>query len=262
VIDSKSANGAAAAGAYTFSYEHKRITCRCPDGRSTAIHALVPTVVRGIKVYVHGYDVDSAGQAGRNGVEKYLDWAVTKHQLLQQFGPQAAIGYLCLFVAGPTKRQFAVLWPSLEDVWQALSGDYKLLNQQVQLYGHSAAYRTLVNWLKDPKVVSVSLLDGLYGYANVFEEWFTQTLPATDKQRKMALINTHTGSPRIHADQLAKNVMAAGPLVAKWLKNKIDEVPAVDFGTRTRLTVGTVKCSHMQLVTTGKVLPWLMERGF
>jgi hypothetical protein len=127
----------------------------------------------------------------------------------------------------------------------------------LQVYGHSAAYRTLVNWLKDPLLVSVTLLDGLYGYVQEFKDWFEQTQPATDIQRKLALVNTHSGRPRDISQLFMARVREPA---STFSVNTIDAAP-IDIGGR-RLLVGTLKCSHMQLVTGGKVLPWLMTRGF
>ena len=253
--------------AKSFGVTHRRLECKTPVASLTSvIHALVPEQIRGVKVYVHGYDVDYSSPNGRPVGQPYLDWAMLRHNLLPQFQQAAEAGYLCLFVSGPTKRQFPVLWPSFDAVRHALltswiwsSGEFTeaLAVAPLQVYGHSAAYRTLVNWLKDPLLVSVTLLDGLYGYVQEFKDWFEQTQPVTDIQRKLALVNTHSGRPRDNSQLFMAHVREPA---STFSVNTIDAAP-IDIGER-RLLVGTVKCSHMQLVTGGKVLPWLMARGF
>jgi len=112
-----------------------------------------------VVVYVHGYHVE-------------VDDAWWAHGLPEQFG---ASGINALFVAceAPSNPLDFVRWSSVSELLQVVEGQLgeALPKGPVTAIGHSGAYRTLAQWLVDPRLGTLVLLDAGYGPRIPYLEW-------------------------------------------------------------------------------------------
>jgi hypothetical protein len=141
--------------------EHWRVrTSRGP------VHVWCPPLydrrTAGIVVYVHGYAVDADG-------------AWERHGLARQF---EASRRNAVFVVpeAPASSEDTVRFPSLNELLSAAGASIHRTwpPGPVVVVGHSGAHRTLVPWLKNPRVSQVILLDAVYGTDTVtaVRDWF------------------------------------------------------------------------------------------
>jgi hypothetical protein len=109
----------------------------------------------GTVVYVHGYAVDA-------------DEAWERHELARQFQASRR-NAVFLVPEAPASSEDTVRFPSLNELLSAAgAGIHRTLPQgPVVVVGHSGAHRTLVPWLKNPRVSHVILLDAVYGSETV-----------------------------------------------------------------------------------------------
>lgn len=126
-------------------------------------------------VYVHGFynNVDSAWQ---------------EHELAAKF---ARSQLPATFVApeAPASPQENVVWPDLEELLSTVrAAKPKAFSRRgpVVLMGHSAAYRTIVSWLKHPRVTEIFLVDALYGFEDDYATWLKQS----DDHRMVLVVKT------------------------------------------------------------------------
>lgn len=203
------------------------------------VHAWRPRSYRretaALVVYVHGFYTD-------------VDGALREHRLTQQFRDS---GRNALFVVPQARswRTDAVVWPDLEALLAAVEGRLRQARPKgpVVLVGHSGAYRTLVGWLSHPAVTKVLLLDGLYGDDEAFAQWLDG-----GAGRQLVLVGADTHQ---RAEWLAGRRPSARLDALPWL---YDELPA-QVRAASLVTVPAERFDHMQLVTDGRVLPWLLR---
>jgi hypothetical protein len=192
----------------------------------------------GIVVYVHGYFTD-------------VDQAWADDHLAEQF---QASGRNALFVTpeAPEGRGEEVRWKNLttllSDVEQGW--DSPLPAGPIVLVGHSAAYRTIVNWLHDPRVKSVILLDGLYRNERQFLRWLRYA--PNHQSHHLVLVANDTAR---HSQRLARRFPQARKL------NRIPDSPGefTPQEKRARLLLLRSQYEHMEIVSSGKVIPVLLE---
>ncbi len=115
----------------------------------------------GTVVYVHGYFVD-------------VDRAWEQHELAKQF--QASRRNAVFIVPeAPAAPDDAVRFPSLTELLGAAGASLRRTwpPGPVVVMGHSGGHRTVVPWLKNPRVSHVILLDAIYGGDTVeaLREW-------------------------------------------------------------------------------------------
>lgn len=101
-------------------------------------------------IFIHGYFAN-------------VDQAWADDRLEEQF---QASGRNALFVAieAPASNFQAVVWKSLDELLRTVqdSSPFPLPRGPLVIMGHSGAFRTILLWLRDPRVHYVTLLDGLY----------------------------------------------------------------------------------------------------
>ena len=101
-------------------------------------------------VYVHGYGID-------------VDEAWWGHGLPEQFG-HAAINALFIACEAPQDKWETVHWTSLSRLLDTVAASgHSLPAGRVTAIGHSGAYRTLEQWVRDPRLDTLALLDAGYG---------------------------------------------------------------------------------------------------
>lgn len=206
-----------------------------------AIHVWRPSAFdtrhAGIVVYVHGYFTN-------------VDQAWDEDRLPEQF---QASGRNALFITpeAPEARGEDVRWSNLgallNDVAEGWEGP--LPAGPIVLVGHSAAYRTIVNWLRDPRVKSVILLDGLYRNERQFLRWI-RSAPNHQSHHLVLVVNDTTR----HTQRLARRFPQA---------RKLGRIPDSPEGftaqqKRARLLVLRSQYDHMEIVSSGKVIPLLL----
>jgi len=109
-------------------------------------------------LYVHGYQIS-------------VDEAWWGHGLPEQFG-HASINAMFIACEAPQGKYDRVNWPSLSALLDAVAArGHQLPGGVVAAIGHSGAYRTLEQWVRDPKLDTLVLLDAGYGYLWWVRSW-------------------------------------------------------------------------------------------
>jgi hypothetical protein len=219
--------------------DHWRI--KTPD-RGT-IHVFRPKGYQargaGIVVYVHGYMTD-------------VDLAWTRYRLPEQFD---ASGKNALFIAGeaPTSSDDEVVWPWLGDLLRAVPalGGPALPYGPLTVIGHSAAYRTLVGWLDYPPLRHIILLDALYGNEEDYVAWLEELRGHAG--RRLTIVANDTMR---WAEPFIKRLAYAQ--IAIKVPDVWDELPPEQRDARVLYLRS--QYGHMDIVTTGKVLPLILQR--
>jgi hypothetical protein len=163
--------------------EHWRL--QTPGGR---VHVWQPAnyerLTAGIVLYVHGFSTD-------------VDAAWERQKLARQF---AASRRNAVFVVpeAPSSSQDPVPWPSLNTLLAAVGSRLALdwPSGPLVVVGHSGAHRTVVHWLKTPRLSEVVLLDAIYGRGMV-EALRTWLLPGPGRLILVDTVATAENSARI-----------------------------------------------------------------
>lgn len=191
-------------------------------------------------VYVHGFYTD-------------VDRAMVEHALTQQFRDS---GRNALFIVPQARswRTDPVYWPDLEELLTTVEQRLKLERPKGPLVavGHSGAYKTIVGWLKHPRLAQVILVDGLYGNDDDYRAWVSDGSESS-VPRQLVLVGFETqqradGFARRHGQTVRLDTLP-------WL---YDELPASVRKARV-LAVQSERLDHMQLITSGRLLPWLLH---
>lgn len=216
--------------------EHGTVMVFLPDGTP---ESSPPTVI-----YTHGF-FDT------------VETAWKKHRLPEQF---LASGVKALFIApeAPKSSGDSVKWGSLS----ALLNTVALMTglqpgDPVVAIGHSAAFETINKWLPEPRLVHITLLDALYGFAGAFRDWGNQA------GHTMTMLVTKSGAPRTNTEKILPTMFST----VKWagVPPLYDDFSQAAKDAKTLYIVANE--SHMQLVEgrPGKpiaswVIPILLRR--
>jgi len=214
---------------------HIRISTR----HHGAIHVWIPDGYdaehAGVVVYVHGYFTD-------------VDDAWRNHQLAHQF---ADSGLDAMFIAceAPESAVDAVTWPSLRELLARVDAEpsLDLPDGPLIAVGHSGAHRTLGEWLDDPDLHTVVLLDALYGKVSEVGAWLAQS---PDHRLIDISVLTRPWAEELHKS-LPETVVFEG-------------LPSVraDHGQTARsarVVHVRARVGHMPLVTNGIALPTVLR---
>jgi hypothetical protein len=214
---------------------HVRISTR----HHGAIHVWIPDGYdaehAGVVVYVHGYFTD-------------VDDAWRNHKLARQF---ADSGLDAMFIAceAPESAVDPVTWTSLSDLLARVDAEpsLELPDGPVIAVGHSGAHRTLGEWLDEPDLHTVVLLDALYGQVSEVAAWLAKS---PDHRLIDISVITRPWANELHAD-LPETLTYEG-------------LPSVraDHGKRARsarIVHVRARIGHMPLVTNGKALPTVLR---
>ncbi|MCC6808943.1 MAG: hypothetical protein IT381_16060 [Deltaproteobacteria bacterium] len=189
----------------------------------------------GVVVYVHGLfnDVDSA-------------WS--EHALQQQF-VESNRNAIYVVPEAPVQPPDFVRWASLEALLDfvevKLPGVLPNSGPTIAM-GHSGAYRTIVEWLDEPRLQEVVLVDGLYGNEDDFATW-AQSVP----ERRM-LISVLT------TQKWAEPFLARFP--DAFITDKFPRWVWPEPAKSAKIVaINSDQYKHMELVTGGKVLPVMLR---
>lgn len=192
----------------------------------------------GIVLYLHGYYTR-------------IDATWREDNLAAQF---EASGKNALFIApeAPHSWDEAVEWTSLEPLLETVRSAIAapLPQGPVVVVGHSGAFRTIVGWLRDPRIQDVILLDALYRNEGDFSWWLARSPGHATHRLVLVAIET-----------LAKAERFARPFGRVPRRHTIPVEPAefTPSERRARLLLFGSQYEHMELVTSGKVVPVLLE---
>ncbi len=189
-------------------------------------------------VYVHGFFVD-------------VDRAMLEYALPAQFRDSARNA---LFVVPEARswRSDPNYWPDLEELLVTVERRAKLKRPKgaVVLVAHSGGYRALAGWLAHPQVQKVVLVDGLYGNDQEFKAWLDG---ASGAPRQLVLVGFDTEQ---RADWFLKKQPRAIRL--DDLPYLYDELPP-SARAAPLLYFQSERFDHMGMVTSGRLLPWLLH---
>ena len=183
-------------------------------------------------VYVHGYWQDA-------------DAVWHEHRLAEQF---ALSGANALFVVpeAPRGKWDPVLWPSAHAVLADVSKGIgeKLPKGRVAVIGHSGAYRTVIQWLADPRVDTVVLLDAAYVDVRPYADWVRG---AKTRRFINVSIDTIRWSNWLH----------------RWLPSTVTVEPfpreLTDKIKKARVLYVKSDIAHWPLVTEGVAIPQMLR---
>jgi hypothetical protein len=200
----------------------------------------------GTVIYVHGYFTNADG-------------AWVQHALAEQF---AASKTNALFIVpeAPSGSNEEVSWPVLADLLKEVERQLTGIKTHgpIVAAGHSGAWRTLGSWTQDNndntdrKVDVFLLLDALYGMDDNFQAWLAHH-PSSDEPR-MTLVSKDTTSrvaPFLEKVPAAKRRTSL-PESYRDLTPAERNAPVLEIAS---------DLGHMEIVTTGKVLPVLLHRS-
>jgi hypothetical protein len=200
----------------------------------------------GTVIYVHGYYTN-------------VDGAWVQHALAEQFA-ESRTNALFIVPEAPSGSNDEVSWPVLADLLKEVERQLTGIKTRAPIIaaGHSGAWRTLGSWTQDnqdnddKKVDVFLLLDALYGMEDKFQAWLARH-PASDEAR-MTLVSKDTANrvaPFLEKVPTVKR-RAALPETYRDLTPAERTAPVLEIGS---------DLSHMEIVTTGKVLPVLLHRS-
>ncbi len=189
-------------------------------------------------VYLHGFYTD-------------VDRAMLEHALPTQFRDSARNA---LFIVPETRsgRTDPVIWKDLEALFAAVEKRTKWPRPTgpVIVIAHSGGYRTVVEWLDHDAIEKVILVDGLYGGDDDFTKWATV---ADKASRQLVLVGFDTQQ---HTEWFLRKHPKAVRL--DDLPYLFDELPA-PVRSASVLYFQDERFDHMGLVTSGRLLPWLLH---
>ncbi|HEX4492149.1 MAG TPA: hypothetical protein VH914_13155 [Acidimicrobiia bacterium] len=206
-----------------------------------AVHVWIPPgydrETAGTVVYVHGYWVDA-------------DAAWRDYDLAKQF---KASHQNAMFIVpdAPASNDDAVNWPALTDLRRAVTrANIHLPDGPVVVMGHSGAFRTIMQWVDHRLVDQIILLDAMYAGESAFDEYIDSGKHADE--HKLIVVGANTAQ-------------ASEAFVDKYkfavAREKMPDT-ASDFSKkerRAKLLYVRSQYEHMQIVTSGKVIPVLLH---
>ena len=209
--------------------------------RAGSVHVWIPPnydrSTAGTVVYVHGYWTD-------------CDGAWRDYGLARQF---RASRQNAMFIVpdAPRDNDDSVKWPALKDLRRAISrANIVMPDGPVIVMGHSGAFRTVMQWVDHKLVQQIILLDAMYAGESAFDEFIGRGKRADAHKLVVVGADTAQGS-----EGFMKKYKFA---VAR------EKVPSSYDGftkreKQAKLLYVRSQFGHMQIVTSGKVIPVLLR---
>ncbi len=186
-------------------------------------------------VYIHGY-FDNA------------DTAWTAHQLPEQFALSAA-NALFVVPEAPVAQRIPVNYPDLGELLRIVEDNTGVTRGAALTVaiGHSGAFRTLQEWLDEPLLDQLVMVDAMYGEEDLITSWYKASA-----RHRLIMVGEDT-------------VLATESIAAKLPEATIlDRFPPSyelwPAGAKTsKLVYIRAQYAHMPLVNEGIVLPSLIR---
>ena len=183
-------------------------------------------------IYVHGYWQDA-------------DAVWLEHRLPEQF---ALSGVNAMFIVpeAPRGKWDRVLWPTTQALLAAVVAGIgePLPKGRVAVFGHSGAYRTVIQWLADSRVDTVVLLDAAYVDVLPYRDWVRG---AKTRRFINVSIDTIRWSNWLH----------------RWLPSTLTVEPfpraLTDKMKQARILYVKSDIGHWPLVTEGVAIPQMLR---
>ena len=190
-------------------------------------------------VYLHGFYTN-------------VDSAMVEHQLVTQFRDSARNA---LFIVPETRswRTDPLPWKDLEELVATVEKRLKLKRPKgpITVVCHSGGYKNAAEWLAHPELERVVLVDGLYGNDEDFKKWVESG--TQEKRHQLVLVGFDT---QTRADWFLKKQPVSVKL--DELPHLFDELPQA-MRSAPVLSLQSERFDHMSLVTSGRLLPWLLH---
>ncbi|HTL32313.1 MAG TPA: hypothetical protein VL326_04270 [Kofleriaceae bacterium] len=209
------------------------------DAPRGPIHVWVPPGYRAETaatiLYIHGYYDDA-------------DTAYIGHRLPEQFA-MSALNAMFIVVEAPYKQQVSVNYPNLSEVLRIVE-DTTGVTRGMALtaaVGHSGAFRTINEWLDEPLLDQLVMIDAMYANEELIEGW----LKASPRHRLIT----------VGEDTLQWNEQFARDTPETFV---VDRVPPT-YNTwppqakTARVVYVRAQYYHMPLVMDGIVLPGVLR---
>jgi hypothetical protein len=205
-----------------------------------------------------GYDAASAGTVVYvHGYHTGVDAAWVEHALAEQFAA-SKVNALFIVPEAPASGGGEVVWPALSELLAEVERQLPGLRagSPIVAAGHSGAWRTLGLWTGEPdhdrRVASFILLDGLYGMEERFRTWLARQ--DGSGQARLTLVSRDTAGRAAGFLAHLPSAKRRARLPARFrdLTAAEKNAPVLEL---------TSPLSHMEIVTSGKVLPIVLRRS-
>jgi hypothetical protein len=211
------------------------------DG-SGPVHVFVPRGVTAanadIVIYLHGFYTD-------------VDEAVRSQSLFTQFRDSARKS---IFIVPQTRsaRGDALFFTQLPKLLFEVSRrtGLPLATQPITAVAHSGGYRLLVEWLNEPRLSKIILVDGLYGNEADFKRWLAGP-SAGSRQLVLVGFDTQQRSERAMESIAPRVVLRQVPYLFDNVKP--------EWKTARLVSIQSERFDHMALIESGRLLPWLLR---
>jgi hypothetical protein len=206
-----------------------------------AVHVWLPPgydrETAGTVVYVHGYYTDADG-------------AWREHELARQF---KASHQNAMFVVpdAPAGNDDSVNWPALTDLRRAVArANLKMPDGPIIVMGHSGAFRTVMQWVDHRLVDQIILLDAMYAGEAAFDEFIGSGKRADE--HKLIVVAASTAE---ESSSFARKYKFA--VARESMPGAVGGFTKHERGAK--LLYIRSQFEHMQIVTSGKVIPILLR---
>jgi hypothetical protein len=209
------------------------------DAPRGPVHVWIPKGYRpdtaATVIYVHGY-FDNA------------DTSWSAHQLPEQFA-MSALNAMFIVPEAPVAQRVAVNYPDLSELLRLVEDNTGVTRGAALTVaiGHSGAFRTLQDWLDEPLLDQLVMVDAMYG----------------DEE---AIINWYRSSPRHRLIMVGEDTVLGTESVAAKLPEAVtlDRFPPSyelwpPEAKSAKLVYVRAQFTHMELVNAGIVLPSLLR---
>lgn len=206
-----------------------------------AVHVWIPPgydrATAGTVVYVHGYWIDADG-------------AWSQYELAKQF-KRSKQNAMFIVPDAPQNNDDNVKWPALKDLRKAvMRSNLHLPDGPLVVMGHSGAFRTIMQWVDHRLVDQIILLDAMYSGEAAFDEYIGTGKRADE--HKLIVIGAGTAQD---SAAFAKKYRFA--VTREKLPESVGGFTKRERGAK--LLYVRSQYEHMQIVTSGKVIPLLLH---
>lgn len=216
------------------------------DTAHGAVHVWIPPDYRedqaGIVVYVHGYYTD-------------VDHAWKEHHLAEQFR-QSGLDALFIAPEAPAHASQGVSWTDLDALLIEVKRQTDIPRPWGPVVGvfHSGGYRTAVDWLDQGRLDQIILLDALYGDEDAFGAWLGRARGPVDNQ--LILVGADTVR---WTEPMVRRLVAGGTQVSQFDRLPDHAAEVSEAARRAPVMYFRAQVGHMDLVTSGAVIPMLLD---